>query len=137
MSPAPPFPDFVLYDPHDPFELHAGPFFWNGTDRFAFRAEARHCNSHGILHGGLMMTFIDLVLGAAAKENAVEEGSVTVSLNSNFVAPGRDGDLVEARAEAVRRTRSLSFVRGEVFVGDTVLLTASAVVKRIKRSAAG
>ena len=133
QTPAPPFPDFVIVDPDDTFELHAGPFYWDGRDRFAFRAEARHCNSHGTLHGGLLMTFIDLVLGTAAKDDAAAENSVTVSLNSNFVAPGKIGDLVEARAEAVRRTKSLSFVRGEVFVEDRVLLTASAVVKRRPR----
>jgi uncharacterized protein (TIGR00369 family) len=137
MSPAPPpdppLPDFVIVDPDDSFELHAGPFYWNGRDRFAFRAEPRHCNSHGTLHGGLLMTFIDLVLGTVAKENPAEESAVTVSMNSNFVAPGREGDLVEARAEAVRRTKSLSFVRGEVFVEDRVLLTATSVVKRIRR----
>ena len=52
-----------------------------------------------------------------------------MSLNSEFIAAGQDGEVIEAAGELVRRTRSLAFVRGRVFVGDRTLLTASAVLK--------
>lgn len=128
-----PIPGMEIYDPEDPFEMRAGPFWFDRTDsglRFALTAEARHCNTHGILHGGLMVTMIDLTLVAVAKETP-EEKFVTVSLNSEFIAAARHGDLIEASGELVRRTRSMSFVRGQVTSGGTVLLTASAVLKRI------
>ena len=133
-TPPPPLPGYTIYDPVDPFENRAGPFFWarlpDGGHHFVLRAEARHCNSHGIVHGGLMMTMIDLTLVIAAKE-APDEQLVTVSLNSEFIASARQGDLIEARGELVRRTRSLAFVRGQVTCGDRSLLTASAVLKPI------
>ncbi len=134
MADAPPAPleGYTIYDPVDPFENHAGPFFWrelaDGTQHFALTAEARHCNRHGIVHGGLMMTMIDLSMVVAAKQTR-EEVLVTVSLNSEFIAAGQDGEVIEAAGELVRRTRSLAFVRGRVFVGDRTLLTASAVLK--------
>lgn len=134
QPPTPPIPGYTLYDPVDPFENRAGPFFWarlaDGTQHFVLRAEARHCNSHGIIHGGLMMTMIDLTLVITAK-NAPDEQLVTVSLNSEFIASAGEGDLIEARGELVRRTRSLAFVRGQVSRGDRTLLTASAVLKPI------
>ncbi|MEM6662034.1 MAG: PaaI family thioesterase [Pseudomonadota bacterium] len=130
----PPLPGYTIYDPVDPFENRAGPFWWgrkaDGSRHFVLRAEDRHCNTHGILHGGLMMTMIDLTLVAIAKKEPSER-FVTVSLNSEFVAAASTGDLIEAQGTLVRRTRSLAFVRGEVTSGDTVLLTASAVLKSI------
>ena len=130
----PPLEGYTLYDPDDPFEMHSGPFFWrrmqDGGHHFVLRAEARHCNRQGILHGGLMMTMIDLALAASAKE-VVDDRYVTISLNSEFVAAGNLGDLIETKGELVRRTRSLAFVRGQVTVGDRVLLNTSGVFKKL------
>jgi acyl-coenzyme A thioesterase PaaI-like protein len=56
---------------------------------------------------------------------------VTVSLNSEFITSARKGDIIEARGELLRRTRSLSFVRGQVTCGERTLLAASAVLKPI------
>ena len=131
----PPLPGYTIYDPHDPFETRAGPFWWSkqedGSNHFILKVTERHCNTYGIVHGGLMMTMIDLVLVAVAK---VEPGDrfVTVSLNSEFVSSGRQGDLIEARATLTRRGRSLSFAQGQVTSEDRILLTASAVLKPIK-----
>jgi acyl-coenzyme A thioesterase 13 len=133
--PPPPLAGYTIYDPVDPFENVAGPFFWKARDdgghHFVLQAEARHCNRHGIVHGGLMMTMIDLTMVVCAKEHQ-EEQLVTVSLNSEFVAAGQVGEIIEAESEVIRRTRSLAFTRGRVFVGDRTLLTASAVLKPLK-----
>ncbi|MEM6498941.1 MAG: PaaI family thioesterase [Pseudomonadota bacterium] len=130
-----PLDGYTLYDPDDPFEMHSGPFFWQRTEEgghhFVLKAEARHCNRQGILHGGLMMTMIDLALAASAKE-VLEDRYVTISLNSEFVAAGNIGEIIEAKGELVRRTRSLAFVRGQVTSGDQVLLNTSGVFKKLK-----
>lgn len=130
----PPLPGYVIYDPEDPFEMQTGPFWWSrledGSDHLVLRAESRHCNTHGIVHGGLMMTMIDLALVAVAKTDPGDK-FVTVSLNSEFLSSGREGDLIEARGTLTRKGRSLSFVQGQVTAGDRILLTASAVMKPI------
>ena len=131
---SPPLDGYTIYDPIDPYENHAGPFFWkeeNGVQKFALQAEARHCNRHEIVHGGLMMTMIDLAMVVAAKETW-EEQLVTVSLNSEFIDAGRAGELVEAEGELVRRTGSMAFVRGRIYVGERTLLASSAVLKRLR-----
>jgi hypothetical protein len=49
----------------DAFEDQTGPFYFkedNGVVRSAFRAEARHMNGGGFMHGGCMMTFADYSL---------------------------------------------------------------------------
>ncbi len=126
---------FTLYDPEDPFEMHTGPFYSRMTEsgghHFALVAEEHHCNRQGILHGGLMMTMIDLALAATAKE-VLADRYVTITLNSEFVAAGNVGEIISATGELVRRTRSLAFVRGQVHVDDRVLLTASGVFKKLR-----
>ena len=129
-----PLPGYSLYDPDDPFEMRTGPFYWrlsdDGNHHFVLRAEPRHCNRQGIVHGGLMMTMVDLALAATAKE-VLQDRYVTISLNSEFIAAGNTGELIEATGELVRRTRSMAFVRGQVMSGEHTLLTASGVFKRL------
>ena len=127
-------PGYREFDYDDPFEDQVGPLGYrvdDGTIRFAFRADERHANTGDTLHGGMLMTFADFALCLIATWDQPGEKCVTVTLNSEFVAAGRPGDLVESTGEVVRRTRSLTFVRGQVFVADRTLMNFSGIVKRI------
>ena len=127
--------DYQVYEYDDPFEDHVGPLGYkvvDGTIPFAFLADARHRNTAGTVHGGMLMTFADFALCLTATWDQPGEKCVTVSCNSEFVAPGRPGDLIEASGEVVRRTKSLTFVRGQVYADDRILLNYSAIVKRIR-----
>ncbi|MEE2613709.1 MAG: PaaI family thioesterase, partial [Acidobacteriota bacterium] len=84
----------------------------------------------------MLMTFADFALCLAATHGLPGERCVTVSLSCEFAAPGEVGDFIESTAEVVRRTRSLTFVRGQVTAGDRILLNYSAIVKRLARSVA-
>jgi len=122
------------FDYEDPFEDHVGPLGYKvagGAISFAFRADGRHANTSGTLHGGMLMTFADYALCLTAVWDQPGEKCVTVSCNCEFVAAGAPGMLIEASGEVVRRTRALTFVRGQVFSGERVLLTCSAIVKRL------
>lgn len=139
-SSAAPLPGYVLYDPVDPFENQAGPFYWaardDGGHHFVLRAEARHCNSHGVVHGGLFMTMADLAMAATSKAEP-DDAYVTVSFNCEFVAGGRLGDLIETETELVRRTRSMAFVRGRIYSNSTTLFVFSGVMKHIGKKRSG
>ena len=127
--------DYQVYEYDDPFEDHVGPLGYkvvDGTITFAFLADARHRNTAGTVHGGMLMTFADFALCLTATWDQPGEKCVTVSCNSEFVAPGRPGDLIEASGEVGRRTKSLTFVRGQVYADDRILLNYSAIVKRIR-----
>ena len=133
VNPALP-PGYRTFAYEDPFEDHVGPFGYRvdgGTISFAFESDGRHANTGGTLHGGMLMTFADYALCLTAVWDQPGEKCVTVSCNCEFVAAGEPGALIEAAGEVVRRTRSLTFVRGQVFTGDRVLLNYSAIVKRI------
>ena len=58
---------------HDPFESRSGPFYYRTEENdeivCAFRAEDRHMNGAGFMHGGCLMTFADFALfGIATRE---------------------------------------------------------------------
>ena len=121
----------------DPFELLSGPFYCrrtpDGRHVCAFRAEQKHMNGGGVMHGGCLMTFADYALFCIADEELQGTGSVTASMNCEFIDAARIGDLVEASGEVVRAGRSLVFIRGMVTTSGKPLLNFSAIVKRVRR----
>ena len=118
----------------DPFELHAGPFYTrreaDGRLISAFRAEAKHMNGGGFMHGGCLMTFADYALFAIADGAIAGTSSVTASFNSEFIDAVREGEIVEGSGEVVRAGRSLVFVRGLLTAGGRPVLTFSAIIKK-------
>ena len=76
------------------------------------------------------MTMADLAMAATSKAER-DDAYVTVSFNCEFVAAGREGDIVETQTELVRRTGSMAFVRGSIRGGEETLFVFSGVMKRI------
>ena len=135
---------YQTWEGHDPFEDHAGPFYFrkteNGEILCALEALEKHCNGGGFLHGGLLMTFADFSLFAIAQD-VLEGPAVTVSFNAEFTAAAMAGDFVEARGDIVQNTGSMVFLRGQVFTRKEIggnlqvlpLLNFSGIVKRLKK----
>ncbi|HWA62128.1 MAG TPA: PaaI family thioesterase [Caulobacteraceae bacterium] len=120
----------------DPFELHAGPFYTKRDETgvvCAFKAERKHMNGGGFMHGGCLMTFADYAIFAIAGDALDGTGSVTASMNSEFIDGAREGELIEARGEVVRNGGSLVFLRGQVSTGGRTLLNFSAIIKKVRR----
>lgn len=122
----------------DRAEDFIGPFFFymeGAHPRTALRIQPHHCNAHDSVHGGILMAFADytLCLGANGGEN---ESVATVSQNNDFIAPASAGDLLLGRGEVIRRGGSMVFVRCELCVDETVVLFASAVIKRLRNKPA-
>jgi uncharacterized protein (TIGR00369 family) len=109
-----------------------GPFWYKreeGGFRYGFPAEARHLNLGGVVHGGMLMSFADDVLGMTVWEAAGRKPCTTVQLSTQFISPARAGEFVEGRAEVLRSTRSVVFVRGLVTVGDRTVIHADGIWK--------
>ena len=121
----------------DPFETLTGPFYARrdagGQMVCAFRAETKHMNGGGFMHGGCMATFADYALFMIAEEELEGVGSVTASLNCDFVDGAQAGELIEARGEVVRAGGSMVFIRGLMTAEGRPILTFSAIVKKIRR----
>ena len=116
----------------DPFELHVGPVFERGEKGsrcFGIRVDKRHVNMRGIVHGGMLMTFADAALGQAAWDACDHADCVTLNMQSQFLAPAREGDWVEVAPVLTRRTRSLMFLRGDFTVDGAPIFSVSSVWK--------
>lgn len=97
----------------------------------AFRAARAHCNSAGIVHGGMMMTFIDALMGLAAI-NSTQSTALTIRLTTDFLSIARPGDWITGRARVTKLTRSVVFVEGGAHVGARPLLNAQGIFKRMR-----
>lgn len=96
---------------------------WRGI-----RIEARHGNRLGIAHGGLLLSFADVLLGAALRHAQDRpRPAVTVKLATDLMSAARVGDWLEGEGEVTRAGRSLVFVRGRAYVGRRTVLTAEGV----------
>jgi uncharacterized protein (TIGR00369 family) len=121
----------------DPFETLTGPFYArrgeDGHMACAFRAEAKHMNGGGFMHGGCMATFADYAIFMIAEKELEGSGSVTASLTAEFLDSAQAGDLVEATGEVTKAGGSMVFVRGLARVGERPILAFSAIIKKIRR----
>ena len=116
----------------DPFEIHVGPVYEQGepgAKRFGFRVDARHVNMRGVIHGGMLMTFADAALGQAAWDACDHAACVTLNMQSQFLAPAKEGDWIEVAPVLTRRTRSLIFLRGDFTVDGAPIYSVSSVWK--------
>lgn len=121
----------------DPFEDRAGPFYEkqcdDGSMIVAFRAEQRHMNGAGFMHGGCLMTFADSALFSIARDELLEHHAVTLSLTGDFLGPVYVGQLVEARGEVVRGGGKTIFVAGLVTADGKPSLRFNGIVRKVGR----
>ncbi|MBY0329579.1 MAG: PaaI family thioesterase [Acetobacteraceae bacterium] len=95
---------------------------------YGFETSEAQANGHGMVHGGILATYMDHTIGRVARLAA--GGRVaTIQLDLHYVAAGRPGQFIEARAAVVRRTRSVVFLRGELTADGKAILSASGIWK--------
>lgn len=113
------------------YEIHLADSGW----RRALLLEPRHLNAQGVIHGGLLSTFADLVLHRAiTDELGFDTPCSTVQLNLQFLAAARAGRWLYGEGLVLRRTRSLLFVTGELFDDDRQVALATGIWKLIGRN---
>ena len=112
-----------------------GPVAWwrdEGTGLLAarLRVDGRHLNSRGRLHGGVLSTLVDVVLGHAAAETTDPKTALTTaSLNVDYLSGARPGQWLTASASAAHVGTALAFARGEVTADGAPVAQASAVFR--------
>jgi acyl-coenzyme A thioesterase PaaI-like protein len=116
-----------------------GPYYWRddgaGVVDYGFRADARHGNPNGVLHGGSLTTFMDTVLGYEVIR-VTGRRCATIALDTKFLSGGRVGDWVLGRVKVQKITGSMAFIEGEVLAGDNLVATVSAVFRVFSPDAA-
>lgn len=96
-----------------------------GRGRATLRADERHLNAGGTVHGGCLATLIDVAMGMAVRTTTDdEERPVTVELKVNYLEAGREGLLV-ATAELRKRGKRFTVIEAEVTQDDEVVALAN------------
>ena len=110
-----------------PFFEKAGPVPIRG-----FRVAERHINAGGVCHGGMMMTFADILL-AHAVMTVSDPPFVTARLTTDFIDVARLGDWVEGEAECAGETDGLVSVSCKITSSGRLVASASALFKLLRR----
>ena len=122
---------------HDPYETRSGPFFMlrqeDGSYLSAFRAEDRHMNGAGFMHGGCLLTFADFALFAIATDELGGDNAVTMNLSGDFLGAVAPGALVEARGEVTRGGGKTIFVRGLITGDGEPALSFTGIIRRFTK----
>jgi len=102
-----------------------------------FPTEA-HVNMGGSLHGGAVMSFIDMSLFAGGLCAGMARGHyVTLDLTTHFLARGMPGSPLEAEVELMRQTRSFAFMQGVVRQNGEPCYSFTGTLKRIRERGGG
>ncbi len=100
---------------------------------YGFQTGEAQANGRGVVHGGILATYIDHTIGRVAREAAGDVPVATIQLDLHYLAPARIGGFVESRGQVVRLTRSVIFLRGELVCEGKAVLAASGIWKILGR----
>jgi uncharacterized protein (TIGR00369 family) len=103
----------------------------DGQARIGFDPRPEHFNSWNAIHGGAVMTLLDVALSSAARSlDPACIGATTVEMKVNFLAAATGPVLADGRAQ--RAGRSLIYSEGDVRdAGGTLLAKASGTFKLV------
>ena len=92
-------------------------------------------NGHGTIHGGAIVSFIDVALFAGSTlllHESIESG-VTVDMSHQFLAPGDLSRPLDAVVEVMRETGRMVFARGQIVQDDDLIGSFSGILRKIRR----
>ena len=108
-----------------------GPLYFRGEGgqlALGLRAEAKHCNSRGTVHGGILATLADVALGYTMAFSTDPPGRlVTANLSIDYAGTAKAGDWLEAHVDIQKQGSRLSFANCYIFVDAQRIVRASAV----------
>ncbi len=99
-----------------------------------FLAE-QHCNSRGLVHGGLIAALSDNAMGLScvfaltSAGRDAGKGLVTVSLGTDYLGSAKLGEWLEIDPEPVKVGGSICFARAIIRANDAPVAMANATFK--------
>lgn len=137
LVPAPPA-GFVRLDGRGGFTTHNGPLFQRLPEGEAAGVQhalfilLRHTNALGVLHGGMLSSFLDSLLGGAVRRGSQRTG-VTIHLSVDFLRMARKGEWLIGEARMTHAARDVAFAEGRAWVGRHDVGRATGVFKLMDR----
>jgi uncharacterized protein (TIGR00369 family) len=108
-----------------------------GTAQLSLPVEPHLTNSLGTVHGGVIMSLLDVALCTAARTLHPESlGVITINMSTSFIGAGSGARLL-ADARVLKDARSMSFVEAEAKNADgAIVAKAIGTVRVLKKDKA-
>ncbi len=93
-----------------------------GHVKMSFRVEKYMLNPIGIMHGGIMATILDEVMGAASFTLGRPNGFATINMNVDYLNPAKAGETVIGEGTIIRAGKTVLHVKAELYSTENKLL---------------
>lgn len=93
-----------------------------GRVKMEFKVESYMLNPLGIMHGGIMATILDEVMGSVSFTLGRTNGFATINMNVDFLKPAKSGDIIWAEGTIVRAGKSVLHIKAELYNAQNHLL---------------
>lgn len=138
LEPDPNNPDWMIWEitEEERFNRVLGPFRVRKESEAMARCriwpQPIHSNLANVVHGGVVMSFIDIALFAGSRVLGILHAgrSVTLDLTCQFMAPGVLEKPLDAEVEMLRETGRLVFLRGLVVQDEVKVAAYSATIRK-------
>ena len=103
-----------------------------GTAKLSLPIDAHLKNSLGTVHGGVIMSLLDVALFTAARTLHPDSvGVITIDMSTSFIGGGK-GMRLYAESRVLRDGRSMIFVEGEAKNDDGSLVAKAIGTVRVR-----
>ena len=106
----------------------------NNQHKYRMTVSEKHLNSGNFAHGGFLMSFLDNVMGNAAYKSFGNRPCVTISMNTHFTFSALKGDELFGIPSIERMTKTLCFVKCQVFSNNEIIVSGNGIWKLVKTS---
>ncbi|HET9428718.1 MAG TPA: PaaI family thioesterase [Allosphingosinicella sp.] len=96
--------------------------------------ELRHSNLGNMVHGGAILTFVDMAFFAGGRLAGADViRAVTLDCSVRFLSPGKIGVPLDAEVELLRETKRLAFFAGRVVQDGELVAAFSGALRKSDR----
>jgi uncharacterized protein (TIGR00369 family) len=124
-------------DPDGRFASMLGDFYFRQAEdksvHCKMETDRKHSNGLGYIHGGFIMSFIDMAMFAFIYRQLENHAAVTLSCATDFLSAGIVGKPIEASGEILKETGKMLFVRGLVTQDGVNVASFTGTMRKIPR----
>lgn len=120
-----------------PFVNHVGPILQAvenapGTMRLGLRVAEVHCNTLGIMHGGMIATVCDSAM-ARALFTKLQRRTVTLRMALEYLDPIQKNDWLEAEARLTTEDGEVAHTECRIMVDSKMCARATGVFRLLRK----
>lgn len=109
--------------------------FEGGRSEIRYAPTPEHLNSFQVLHGGAVMTLLDVTMAVASRSMRKDSGIVTIEMKTSFMRPAKG--VVTGKGRLIHSTTKMAFAEGMVYdAAGELCAHATGTFKYVQRAPA-